>query len=288
MTSSPRQRSASRRHRRVVDARAGEPLDVVGAQRAPARAGGHHDRAGERVLPVVEVDPHEPLVAARELDGAVEAREDGVEAACLERRLACQLGAGDAGREAEVVLDPRAGAGLPAGRPRLGDERPQPLGAAVHRGREPGRPAAEHDQVEPLAVDLRPQAELAGDLRRRRVAQHGGVADQDRRLLARDLEPVEHRGAVLVGVDVVPPHRDEVALEQVAHLEGAPRTARGDEPHHAVPVTLVPRAAGHHRAQDELGQLGPGREHAPQRLRGRTRSRRSARRRRPRRSPARP
>src|SRR5215211_7325718 len=112
--------------------------------------------------------------------------------------------------EADVVLDPRAGAGLPARRPRLSHERAQALGPAVHGGREPGRPAAEHDQVEPLAVDLRAQAELAGDLGGRGVAQHGSVAHQKRRLLARDLKPVEHRRALGVGVDVVPAHRDEI------------------------------------------------------------------------------
>ena len=62
--------------------------------------------------------------------------------------------------------------GLAAGRPRLGHERPQALRAAVDRGGEPGRPGAEHDEVEALAVDLGPQAELARDLRGRRVAQH--------------------------------------------------------------------------------------------------------------------
>ena len=228
------------RHGGVVDAGAREPRDVVGRELAPARPGGDDDRAGERVLAVVEVDADEPLGAARELDRAVEARQDRVEAPRLQRRLARQLGAGDPGGEAEVVLDPRARPGLAAGRPRLGHERPQPLGPAVDGGREPRGPAAEHDEVEALAVDLRAQAELAGDLRGRRVAQHRPVAHEDRRLLARDLQPVEHRRALVVGVDVVPAHRDEVALEQVAHLEGAPRAARGDEAQHAVPV--APRA----------------------------------------------
>ena len=72
---------------------------------------------------------------------------------------------GDPGGEAEVVLDPRAGPGLAARCPRLGHERPQTFGAAVHGGGEPGGAAAQHDQVEALAVDLRTQAELAGDLR---------------------------------------------------------------------------------------------------------------------------
>ena len=253
------------RHGGVVHAGAGEPLHVVRRERAPARAGGHDHRAGERVLPVVEVDAHEPFGPASQLDRAVEAREHCVEAARLQRGLARQLGARDARGEPEVVLDPRAGAGLPAGCPGLGHEGPQPLGPAVHGGRQPRGAAPEHDQVEPLPVDLRAQAEVAGDLGGRRVAQHLRLAHEDRRLLARDLQPVEHRPALVVGVDVVPADRDEVALEQVAHLEGATRAARRDEPQHAVPVALVPLPARHHRAQDELRELRPGGEHGPQR-----------------------
>ena len=75
-------------------------------------------------------------------------------------------------REAEVVLDPRARPGLAAGRPGLGDERAQALRAAVDRRRQPGRPGAEHDEVEALAVDLGAQPERARDLRGGRVAHH--------------------------------------------------------------------------------------------------------------------
>src|SRR3954447_19258118 len=166
------------RHRGVVHARTGEPLDVLGVQCPPPRAGGHDDRAGERVLPVVEVEADEPLRTARELDRAVKAREHRVEAPRLQRRLAGELGAGDAGREPDVVLDPRARPGLTARSPRLGDQRAQPLGAAVDGRREARRPAAQHDDVEALAVDLRAQPQLAGDLRGRRIAQHGRVAHE--------------------------------------------------------------------------------------------------------------
>jgi hypothetical protein len=83
-------------------------------------------------------------------------------------------------------------------------------------------------------------------------------------LSTRDLQPVEHRRALVVGVDVVPAHRHEIALEQVAHLEGAARPARGDQPQHAVPVRLVPLPPRHHRAQHHLGELRPRGEHPPQ------------------------
>jgi hypothetical protein len=150
----------------------------------------------------------------------VEAREDGVESLRLEGRLSRQVRAGYAGREPEVVLDPHARAGLASQRPGLGDERPQALGGAVDRGREARRSGAEHDEVEDLPVDLGAQAERARHLRGRRVAQDAVVAYQHRRLVARDAECVEQAGALGVGVDVVPLHGQEVALEQITDLEG--------------------------------------------------------------------
>ena len=63
----------------------------------------------------------------------------GAEPPRLLQRAARELVAGHAGREAEVVLDPRRRAGLAAGRLALDHDRAQPLGRAVHRGGEPGR-----------------------------------------------------------------------------------------------------------------------------------------------------
>jgi hypothetical protein len=208
-------------HDRVVHAGAAEALDAVGLELTPLGSGRHHHRAGEHVLPVVEVDAHEALRAIGQLHRAMEAREHRVEAARLERRVARQLRAGDAGREAEVVLDARARAGLSAGSPGLCHERAQALGAAVDRSRETRGAGAEHDEIEAPAVDLRAQAERARHLCRRRIAQHLGRMHEDGRLGARDVEPVEQRGALLVGIHVVPAHRQQVALEQIAHLEGA-------------------------------------------------------------------
>ena len=128
-----------RRHGRVVDPRAAEAIDALGLQLPPASARGHHDRACDDVLPVVEVDAQHALRPVGELDRAMEARQHGIEAPRLERRLAGQVAAGDPDREAEVVLDARARPGLAAGRPGLRHERPQALRAAVDRGCETRR-----------------------------------------------------------------------------------------------------------------------------------------------------
>ena len=59
--------------------------------------------------------------------------------ACLERGALGQLAAGDPGRKAEVVLDPRGGAGLAAERDRV--DRPACRGPPRRRTRPPARPA---------------------------------------------------------------------------------------------------------------------------------------------------
>ena len=62
----------------------------------------------------------------------------GAEPARLLERPARELVARDAGREAEVVLDPRGRAGLTAGRFALDDDGPETLRGAVDGRREAG------------------------------------------------------------------------------------------------------------------------------------------------------
>ena len=79
----------------------------------------------------------------------IDARDEdlGAEPPRLLQRAARELVAGDAGREAEVVLDPRRRAGLPARRLALDHDRAQTLRRAVHRRREPGGAAADDHGV---------------------------------------------------------------------------------------------------------------------------------------------
>ena len=250
----------------MVDAGAAEAVDADRVELAPARPGRHHQRARQYVLAVVEVDPDQALGPVGELHRAVVAGERRVEAARLQRRFRGQLAAADPGREAEVVLDPRARPGLAARRPGLDHQRPQSLRAAVDRRRQSGRPGAEDDQVEALAVDLGAQAQLTRDLRRRGVAHHGPRVEEDRRFLARDLQPLEHLVGLGIGVDVVPVDREEVAFEQVAHFEGAARALRRDQPQHPVALFFVPGAPRLQRAEDLFAELGPAGDHLAQLL----------------------
>ena len=125
----------------MVDAGAAEAVDALGLQLAPARAGRHHDASGRatcwpssRSTRTRPSGPSASSTARWKLDSTASKRR----ACSVALRVSSR--AGDPGREAEVVLDPRARAGLAAGRPGLGDERAQPLRAAVDGG-SPARPA---------------------------------------------------------------------------------------------------------------------------------------------------
>ena len=88
----------------------------------------------------------------------------GAELDGLPPRPVGELAAGQAVGEAEVVLDPRALPRLAAGGELLDEHGAQPLGRAVDRRAEPGRAAADHDQVVEVALRDGRQADLGGDL----------------------------------------------------------------------------------------------------------------------------
>ena len=114
-------------------------------------------------------------VARLERERAVRGRRAGVELARLGDRAAGQLRAADAGREAEVVLDPARRAGLAAERGALDDERVEPLGGAVDGGAEAGRAAADDEQVDLLASGrARARSRARGRPRRCSAARSSG------------------------------------------------------------------------------------------------------------------
>ena len=139
-----------------------------------------------------------------------------------------ELRAGHAVGEAEVVLDPRALPGLPAGGGPLDQHGPQPLGRAVHRRAEPGRAAADDHQVVEVLGRRGGQPDAAGQL---------GVGRRDQRLAVRG---DHHRQVQAVGagggeqplafrlVGGVPAVRHLVAGQELAHLGRAGRPAVPD------------------------------------------------------------
>ena len=134
---------------------------------AVAGAGGDHDGPGCAISRAV-VEPHGVVaVALVQADRLGRHADGGAELLGLDHRAVGQLGAGDAGREAEVVLDPGRGAGLPAGGDRVEHDRRQPFGGAVHGGGEPGRARADDDEVaQPVPGAPAPAGRRPGPARR--------------------------------------------------------------------------------------------------------------------------
>ena len=153
----------------------------------------------------------------------MDAGDHGAELARLECRASGELGAGKAGGEAEVVLDSGARARLTARGEPFDHKRAEALGGGVDRSGQPGRTAAEYDDVEALAVDLRSEAQLFGDRRHRGSPDDAVGTDQDRAVGIPDAESVEQDPALLVAGEVVPGEWNEVALQQFAHGEGLVR-----------------------------------------------------------------
>jgi hypothetical protein len=131
--------------RTVRDALPGEPFEALGLELPPGDSAREDDRPGAQDVAAVEVQ-----LPRRGIDPRDRPRDEhlGAEPPRLLERPACEFLAGHARREPEIVLDSGGGAGLASGRLALDHDRPQPLGGAVDRGGQAGRPGADdHDVV---------------------------------------------------------------------------------------------------------------------------------------------
>ena len=109
----------------------------------------------------------------------------------LRVRAAGELLARNAGRETEIVLDPRARAGLAARRVRLQDQHVQPFRRAVDRRREPRRPGADDDDV----ADVRLVDRVVEARGSRRSADWSGSEARRRRGRSAPARPRRRRGS---------------------------------------------------------------------------------------------
>ena len=183
------------------------------------------------------------------------AGDDGAELLRLDRRPRRQVLPGDAGREPEVVLDPRAGAGLTADGDGVDRQRAQPLGRGVHRGRQPSRPGTDDDHVVATirkCVDRHP--ELLGQLTGRRPLEQTALGDGDRQVGRRDVEPVEEGDDVGVGVGIDPVVGQAVAGGVLAQRHRGRRELRPDDPQRVRRRRHQRRASGEERLEDEIAQ----------------------------------
>src|SRR5689334_8281033 len=90
----------------------------------------------------------------------LEQHQLGAEARRLCARPLGELGAADTTREAEIVLDPRAGAGLAAQGRALHQHGPQPFRGGIQRRAQPSGATAEDGDVVLLARRVMEPAEL--------------------------------------------------------------------------------------------------------------------------------
>ena len=156
----------------------------------------------------------------------------GAEPACLLERPARQLVARHARGEAEVVLDPGGRARLAAGCLALDHDRPEPLGRAVHGGRQAGRPRADDHRVVLRGRRLGRDLEELGHPPKLR--SHRGLAVHDANGGEVALGRQRARPLLRFGghVRLEPSEPDLVAVEEAPQLRagGVPALAEDDRP----------------------------------------------------------
>jgi hypothetical protein len=214
--------------RAVEDARPGHLRTAGGVELPVGDASREDDRLGADRTAVGQPQRLSRPVHL-EGGGLAGGQQLGAELDGLPPRAVGELTAGYAVGEAEVVLDPRGLARLAAGRVLLHEHGAQALGRAVDRRAEPGRAAADHDQVVEVVRRHRRQVDLRG---------HLGVGRRDERLAVggdehREVAAVRVRGGEqplpLVGVRGVPAVGHLVAGQEVAQVRRGRRPAVPDQ-----------------------------------------------------------
>ena len=177
-------------------------------------------------------DERETLVAAVDRHAGHFERCEGLgaEPLRLHQRAAGQLAAADAGREPEVVLDPRTAAGLAARGVPIEHQRAKALRCAVHRGREAGGTGADDYQVVHVKGRRQRSTETLGDAARVRIAQHGSVFEkQNRQLVDADTGGLDQRPRIRIPLDVEPPIRNQTAGQEILDRVRSRRPLVSDE-----------------------------------------------------------
>ena len=191
----------------------------------------------------------------------------------LDLRAGGERLAGDAGGEAEIVLDPGAGAGLTARCLLLEHHGVESLGGGVHGGGQPGGPCPDHDHVGNSA-----RVECLGDTQGgaqlgvgRAHQRHAGPAEHDGGLRGVESAFGQQRGAVArrpvvrsVGGRFGVHGQERMAVAGQEPLDPQPLAVATDADHGycGLSVRDEPGAAQDERAHDDLGDVGLGGQHA--------------------------
>ena len=190
----------------------------------------------------------------------------GAELPGLDRCPVGQLRSRDPGGEAQVVLDPRRGAGLTAGRDCVDGDGLQALGCSIDRGGESGRTRADHDEVDHVVRRyLCAQPKGPRELDVARVAQYSVAPDHHRRLFGRDLQRVQQRLGVVARVEIDPSVGQAVAGCELAQAPRVQRVRRPDDPQPGAEPDQH-RTARYVGMQDQVAEAGILGDHLPQLL----------------------
>ena len=211
----------------VEDALSRKTVEAGNLQLPPGDTARDDDRAGPEHVPSVEV--HMACCSVDPVDRAGD--EDlGAQSPRLVERLAREVVAGDAGREAEVVLDAGRGAGLAAGRLALDGDDPKSLRGAVDRRGEPGRAGPDDDDVVLGVLRLGREVEEFGDPPGLRPDHGLAVDDPQRGVVALGGKGAPPLLRILGNVRPEPSVDDLVAFEEPAQLGagGVPAVADDD------------------------------------------------------------
>ena len=157
----------------VVDAAAGEAVGTGNIELAVLDAGGKKDTMAGYLAAIGELE--KAVLAVNAHAGGALGDKLSAEARGLGVGAAAEIGAGDAGRKAEIVLDAGAGAGLPAGRFGLDDDSAEAFTGAVDRGGETGGTCADDDDVVEILCSLNAEADATGQSLEIRVDKDGAV-----------------------------------------------------------------------------------------------------------------
>ena len=177
--------------------------------------------------------------------------------ACRAARSASSA-AGDAGREAEVVLDAHAPSGLAARPDAFQHDRIQPLGGAVDRRGQPRRPGPDHDQVVRRLLQRAADAQGIAKLAVRGIAEDQLVAPGDHGgVVLAHAEPLQQLLHLRIGLEVEPRKWHPVLGQEFADTECVPGVARADHADaHELAGLAQELAAGDERLHDDVAQVG--------------------------------
>ena len=256
----------------VVDGRALELCEIRDVDAAVADAAGDHHGARADPFLVREPELEARRLAGREASQAhdlVRDRHLGAELLRLVEGARHQRHAGDSGRKAHVVLDPRRRARLTAEGAAVEHDDREPLRRRVDGRCEAGRSGADdRDVVDAVRIDRAHQTDAARQLGLAGIAQQISVrAEHDRQLRRLDAEALDQRPRAGVAVGIERLVRLTVARQESRQPEHAGVAGGADDQRARETALQQTDAAQDERAHDALAELGLHDENVAQALR---------------------